>query len=133
MVVCPELEATGPNEYNIAIVEQWLDVQQKGGKNIMAELLYTEYDAELNLKRCLSLRDLEEISKKGGTFFDKNFKIRIGLAWKSVIKSKIDGSFHCPYLSSSGGFVDIHWLFLGEKLDGSCPAFRFKTNNKRFQ
>src|ERR1700688_2132013 len=79
-VMHPELEGTGPAEYDLAKVEQWFhDEQTKDG--MVGNRIYEHLKSNNMLDSCLGLRDLEEIQKKGVTFFREPFKGKVVFGW----------------------------------------------------
>jgi hypothetical protein len=122
-VMHPELEPTGPAEYDIAKVEQWLHDGQKSSKWMKGEKLYTYLEETDTLKTCLGLRDLEEIQKKGIAFFRKYFKGKAIFGWASVVRNH-RGSLDVPYLFESGGGVVLRWRWLGDDWNSNRPALR---------
>jgi len=124
-VLHPELENIGPAEYDASSIDQWLHDDQKNGNwttgnNVYAKL--KEKDCKL-LKTCLGLRDLEEIQKKGITFFRKHFKGKAVLGWASVGENR-DGNLFVPYLCEFGDEVVLRWSWLGIDWDDFGLALR---------
>lgn len=120
----PELEATGPAEYNLGDVEQWLHEKQKtgvaGGKEIYEYLKSAD-----DLKNHHDLRDLLAIQKLGIEVFRKHFKGKAVFGWKSVVLSRNYGGLSVPYLIERGGEVVLCWIWLGYGWDARSPALRF--------
>jgi hypothetical protein len=75
-VMHPELEGTGPAEYDLAKVEQWFPDEQKRGV-MVGNRIYEHLKSINMLDSCLGLRDLEEIQKKGVAFFREPFKGKV--------------------------------------------------------
>lgn len=69
----PELYNTGPAEFNICQVKQWLHDLQKEGKWVNGEEIYELLEKTGVLKRHLGQPELEAIAKKGIAFFEKYF------------------------------------------------------------
>lgn len=128
-VMHPELESVGPAEYNISAVEQWLDDGQKGGKYIEGNKIYDHLKKTDTLKTCLGLRDLEEIQKKGITFFRKHFKGKAVFGWAGIVRDH-DGSLYVPYLCESDGEVVLSRRWAAHDWDGYYPALRFASSTK---
>lgn len=120
----PELESTGPAEFDVGKLDPWLHEEQKNDwvKGEVIHLYLKEHDM---LKNCLGLRDLEEIQKKGITFFRKHFKGKYVFGWKSVVRSR-DGDLRAPCLCCGyDGEVCLDWGWLGRVWYSDSPALRF--------
>lgn len=126
-VMHPELENTGPAEYDITKVEQWLHNGQKDGKWIMGKKIYAYLRDTGNLKSHCGLRDLEEIQKKGIIFFRKYFAGKSVFGWASVVRHS-DDSFDIPYLyehvDEHAGEIVLSWFWLGGDLRSNFPGLR---------
>lgn len=123
-----DLEPTGPIEYDISKVKQWFHDGQKNGKRIKGNEIHTYLKETDTLKTCLGLRDLEEIQKKGITFFRKHFQGKAVFAWKSGVRDRNrDGNLYVPFLYEHGGKVVMDWYWLGHDWDDSHPALRFAS------
>ncbi len=123
-VVHPELKNTGPSEYHIGQVEQWLhEDQKKGGGCVTGRTIYAYLRDKDLLKTCLGLRDLEEIRKKGIAFFRQHFQGKAIFGWKSLVRFPL-GSLDVPYLCEGGGEVVLRWHWLGDVWRGNDPALR---------
>ncbi len=112
-IMHPELEATGPAEYDLFEVEPWLHEGQKNGQHIAGYQIYKYLKEQKMLKSCLSLRDGEEIRKKGPTVFQKVFGDREILLWKSVVQHR-DNRIAVPYIRKDRGEMGGDWLGLSE-------------------
>ena len=122
-VLYPELEAIGPSELGVSSLEQWLHDNQKTGVvtgNVIREHLMSNN----MLEGCLGLRDLEEIQKKGITFFRKHFKGKAVFGWKSIVRNT-GGDQYAPFLIEYAGKVVLIWFWLDLDWDSSNPALRF--------
>lgn len=121
----PKIGNTGPADYDLATqVKQWLHEQQKNGGSMCGTLLYKDIRGNGILPTCLSLRDLEEIRKKGIVVFRKFFAGVAVFAWKSVVQSR-GGGLLVPYLIVRGGRVVVRWGWLEDDWYGRHPALRF--------
>ena len=67
-VLHPDLEATGPSEFNVATLDHWLHPNQKAGVS-KGKVIFEHLKQNGMLASCLGLRDLEEIQEKGLAFF----------------------------------------------------------------
>ena len=127
-VMHPELEASGPAEYDLSKVDLWLHDGQKDGKWTRGDNIYAklkENDNEL-LKTCLTLRDGEEIKKNGVEAFRKFFKGKALFLWGSVVQLD-DGDLYVPYLVDGGGRVVVDWGWLDGGWRGNSPAGRLAS------
>lgn len=126
LVMHPELEPTGPAEYDLATIDPWLHDGQKNGRSMEGHKLYEYLKENGMLESCLSLRDGEEIQKKGIAVFRKFFQGKAVFLWKSVVQNR-DGDFRVPYLCKTGGWVVMGWSWLDNDWFGSNPALRFAS------
>ncbi len=125
-VLHPELEASGPPEYDLSTVGLFLHDGQKNGKWIEGNKLYAYLKKEDMLKTCLTLRDGEEIQKNGIEAFLKFFKDKALFLWGSVVRGR-DGRLHVPYLNDGGDKVVLGWYWLDDGWDDYSPAGRFAS------
>lgn len=122
----PELENTGPTEFDLWDVEEWLHPDQKRGM-VRGEFLYQYLKDNDMLKSCLSFQDGVEIQKKGTDIFLTLFRGKTVCLWKSVVQC-YGVSLRVPCLSSQvGSAVNMYWLSLvGDNFEYFNPALRFK-------
>ena len=125
-VMHPELEPTGLVEYDLGAVDPWLHDGQKNGRCMEGHKLYEYLKENGMLESCLSLRDGEEIQKKGIAVFRKFFQGKAVFLWKSVVQNRDDDLF-VPYLCENGGWVVMVWSWLDNDWFGSNPALRFAS------
>lgn len=126
LVMHPELEPTGPVEYGLSAIDPWLHDGQKHGRSMKGNKLYEYLKEKKMLESCLSLRDGEEIQKKGLAVFWKFFQGKAVFLWKSVVQNR-DGNLNVPYLCGCDGGVVVDWLWLAHDWHGSNPALRFAS------
>lgn len=123
-VMHPELENTGPAEYDGSKLKQWLHPDQKNV--VRGDTIYEYLKDKKLLSGCLSLRDLEEIQKKGITLFRQNFQGKVVFAWKSGVRNR-NGNLCVPYLCEGGDEVVLDWYWLDSNWDANNPALRFAS------
>lgn len=123
-VIHPELELTGPAEYNLQNLDLWLHDDQKTG-TIEGNKIYKKLKGEDVLADCLNLADLLAIQAKGIDVFRKLFAGKAIFAWKSVVQDRC-GSLAVPYLVGSVGKVVVDWDWLGNSWGSRDPALRFR-------
>lgn len=118
----PELESIGPAEFDAGKLRLLLHCRQQTNCGVVGNLIY-EYlrDGDM-IKDCLSLRDLEEIQKKGITFFRKHFKGKFVPGWKSVVRMN-NNRLGVPYLYEDGNQVCLGWNWLANRWNARSPAF----------
>lgn len=121
-VMHPELENTGPAEYDITKM-QWLHEGQKDEKWIEGSKIYTHLKDTGDLKSHCGLRDLEEIQKKGIIFFRKHFAGKTVFGWSSVVQD-LDGDLYVLYLYESDGKVVLNWSWLCHDWRSDNPGLR---------
>ncbi|MDE2021730.1 MAG: hypothetical protein KGI71_02290, partial [Patescibacteria group bacterium] len=125
-VMHPELEHTGPAEYDLTKVEQWLHDGQKDGKTMRGNAIYEHLKSNDMLDSCLGLADGLAIQKKGIAVFRKHFGGKAVFLWRSVVLNR-DGNLFVPYLYEHGDAVALDWDWLGLDWDGNFPALRFAS------
>ena len=135
-VMHPQLEHTGPAEFDLAKVKLWRHTGQKGWKVISGHIIYRYLKNTVMIENCLSLLDGQGIQKKmqgrGGirslmkgldlyqSFFNGQ---SVGL-WKSVIRNN-DGLLVVPCLNECCGKVGIIWMHLECDWNAFGPAGQF--------
>ena len=119
-VLYPELESTGPAEFDAGKLELWLHNGQKTGC-VTGKTIHQYLQDHDMLKNSLGLRDLEEIQKKGLTFFRKHFKGKYVFGWKAVVRYRID-YLSVPALCGDGGQVYLYWCWLDDVWRAPYPA-----------
>ena len=122
----PELQRTGTAEYDINKVEQWLHDDQKDGKWMKGDKIYAHLKKTDTLKTCLGLRDLEEIQKKGITFFRKYFKGKVVFGWRDIVRNR-NGSLNVPYLYENGDKVILDWDWADNDWYDYYPTLRLAS------
>lgn len=122
----PELECTGPAEYDITKFEWWFHDRQKNGKFVEGNIILTYLEETDTLKTCLGLRDLEEIQKKGVAFFRKHFQGELVFGWKSVVCIG-GGDLYVPCLHEDGDEMVMDWVWLYRSWGARVPALRFAS------
>ncbi len=117
-ILYPEFENTGPTKFDMRTIEQWVYRDQLN-KRVSGNDIHWNLKNSNLLENCLSLRDLEEIRKKGYNFFRKYFTSSKGsvnsnvlFAWKSVVKGN-DGLLYVPDIEADfGKRIEIRWMWL---------------------
>ncbi len=123
----PELECTGPAEYDLATaVSLWFHDLQKGGVTT-GQVIYDYLKKHGLLASCGSLPDALEIQKKGVEVFRKIFGNNYAYFWKSVVRHRGDGSLCVPFLYVDGDRVVLYWSWLGYVWHGHELAVRFAS------
>ncbi|MDQ5976918.1 MAG: hypothetical protein QG664_831 [Patescibacteria group bacterium] len=120
-VMHPELELTGPVEYDLGTVDLWLHYRQKNGPSLAGYKPYEYLKENGMLKSCLSLRDGEEIQKKGLPVFRKFFQGKTVPLWKSIVQAR-SGGLRVPYLCEHDGMVVMRWDWPENYWIGFRPA-----------
>lgn len=127
-VLHPELETTGPVEFDCAKLDLWLHRAQKNGP-VRGQVIYDHLKSENMLSSCLGLCDLKEIQKKDVIYFRKHFKDQAVFGWKSVIRPSnvhFEGSsLSVPCLVESIGRVVLNWHQFDDRWSSTSPALRF--------
>lgn len=128
LVMNPELEDTGPAEYDLVKdVFLWRHDAQKGEKVLLGYEIFRYLKEKDVLSTCLSLRDGEEIQKRGVAVFQKIFHKNVVPLWKSVVSSQAGRSMlYVPCLEVDGDRVRLTWYWLGNEFNTFWPAARFR-------
>jgi hypothetical protein len=121
-----DLELTSPVEYDLGTIDTWLHDGQKNGRYMEGHKLYEYLKEKKMLESCLSLRDGEEIQKKGLAVFRKFFQGKAVFLWKSVVQDR-SGHLYVPYFYEGVDGVVVDWFWLGNGWDDSNPALRFAS------
>lgn len=120
------LEKTGPSEYGLQSIEQWLHDRQKNGGRRRGQVIQDYLTSSNMLESCLGLADLLAIQKFGIEIFRKHFAGKAAFGWKSVVRDR-DGDLRAPYLVGDDGRVELGWGWLDGVWGGSSPALRFAS------
>lgn len=127
VVMHPELESTGPAEYDLATsVSLWLHDKQKRGTTT-GQVIYDHLKERDMLASCLSLYDAVEIQKKGVAVFRQVFGAINIYFWKSVLEDRSPRHLRVPYLYVHDGKVVLDWHWLAGGLSDNEPAVRFAS------
>jgi hypothetical protein len=125
------LEATGPADYDLSTVDQYLYGKQKTGGYETGNAIYKHLKDTSALVDCYGLADLLAIqakcNKPGGiAVFRALFKGKAVFGWKSVVEGQ-GGSLRVPGLVEDDGGVVLRWLWLDDDYFHSRnPALRFR-------
>ena len=124
-VMHPDLELTGPLEFNVAQLEQWLHPDQVNGL-AGGKVIYEHLKKNDMLTSCLGLLDLVAVQQKGLIFFRQYFQSKTVFGWKSVVLNRY-GALLVPCLVELGGEVFLYWRWLGYGWRAGNPALRFAS------
>ena len=119
----PELECSGPAEYDLSKVDQWLHDEQKR-RSVQGNTIYKHLTDTNGLASCLNLQDGLAIQKKGIAVFRKLFGGKAVFLWGSVVQLRL-GGLGVPCLCGRGGGVGLRWDWLGNGWSSDDPALRF--------
>lgn len=123
-VLHPELENTGPTDYDLASqISLWLHDKQKNGGVTTGNVIYDALK-QSGIESCGNLQDAVAIKKLGVATFKKVFGSNVVYFWKSVVR-RHDGDLHVPYLCVRDGMVVLGWDWLGRDWSDDYPAVRF--------
>lgn len=125
-VLYPELEESGPEEFDLATIESYLYGNQASGSYETGNRIHEHLKSENLLDSCLSLQDALAIQAMGIAAFRKHFKGKAVFFWKSVVRHRL-GNLYVPYLIEYGGQVGLRWLWLGDDWNDDSPALRFAS------
>ena len=124
-VLYPELENTGPAEYDGTRLGHFLLPDQVNGV-VTGNQIHEHLKQNNMLESCLGLRDLLMIKEKGIAFFRANFKGKAAFGWRSVVRRR-DGSLDVPCLIEGGDAVVVCWGWLDRDWYADDPALRFAS------
>lgn len=110
-VLHPELEATGPPEYDLSTVDLWRHDRQRGGGVVESYALYRYLRRAGRLAECLGLADGEEIAKKDVELFRRLFSSNVLFLLRSVVRDKGD-RLNVACLSAGSDAVVLRWNWL---------------------
>jgi hypothetical protein len=120
----PELQNTGPTEYDLAKASCWVHPIQRD-EWLRARVIYEHLKSNNMLGSCLGLQDGREILEKGTPVLLKLFGSNLHLyLWRSVVESH-DGYKLVPSIIGIGNQLYIHWDWLGDDLNSYRPAVLF--------
>lgn len=118
----PELELTGPADFDVTKLERYLHPKQVNGYAVGNEI-HEELIVKKMLEGCLGLTDLKAIQARGIGFFRKHFAGKAVFGWKSVVLYS-NGNLYVPYLCENDDSVELHWDWLDNNFYSYCPALR---------
>lgn len=136
-VVHTELETTGPAEFDVDTLEQWLHPNQMAKDKYVfsswtglagRNMIYVRLKESGMIVNSLGFRDLEAIQARGGQFFRQHFGRKHLYAWKSVVENK-EGYLYVPYLVGYDSFVILDWGWVDNihgQWDENVVALLFK-------
>ena len=120
----PELECSGPTEYDLqTAVQQWLHDEQKH-RSVQGNTIYKHLTDTNALASCLNLQDGLAIQQKGIAVFRKLFGGKAVFLWGSVVQNRIS-SLDVPCLYVLGVKVVVSWDWLDRHWYSNDPALRF--------
>lgn len=124
----PELEHSGPSSYALETIALLFFRCQQNGLVETGTRIYDHLKSSGSLGDCLSLRDGEEISRKGVDVYREFFGNKPLLLWKSVVQHGC-GYLFVPHLCGLGTSVALHWRWLKSDWDDRHPAGVFPINS----
>lgn len=117
-----DLEKTGPSEFDVMKLEQWLHPKQQTGV-VVGNDIHEKLKAEILLDGCLGFRELLAIQAKGIGFFRKHFRGKAVFGWRGVARNR-DGRLGVPCLVEYGDVVVLGWGWLDGDFSSGIPALR---------
>lgn len=125
-VLYPELEQSGPEEFDLATLESYLYGKQASGSYETGSRIHEHLKNENLLHSCLNLQDALVIQAMGTAAFRKHFKGKAVFFWKSVVRDR-HGDLCVPCLVEGGGRVGLGWGWLDYYWYDNHPALRFAS------
>jgi len=134
-VAHPELEATGPDEFDVRSLKQWLHPRQR--ESVKGEIIYIYLDNTNTITDFLNLQDLVAIQSRGLKFFRRYFANKDVFAWKSVVMENrqrandlaapiVANGLLAPFLREYNNKVVLEWCDVTFcSFDTDRPSFRF--------
>lgn len=119
----PELECSGPAEYDLTTVGMWLHDDQKNGA-VVGNTILKHLKKDNALASCFNLQDGLAIQQKGIAVFRKLFAGKAVYLWGSVMQGQ-RGDLDVPCLYEDGDEVVVGWDWLDGRWVFHDPALRF--------
>jgi hypothetical protein len=131
-VMHPELESTGPADYDLAQqVRMWRHQDQQNNRSMNGQALYNDLKSNGLLESCLGLADGYAIQQKGIRLWRRvfagggnRFVPGRALLLRSVVAK--NANLYAPYLQDDDDAVTLNWLCLDGRLSEYFPVLRFK-------
>ncbi|MCX6717678.1 MAG: hypothetical protein NTU76_03325 [Candidatus Taylorbacteria bacterium] len=111
-VLNPELENTGPAEYDGTKLVQFILPKQKID-TVTGHQICEYLERNNMLPSCLGLHDLKAIQQKGIFFFRQNWKGKFIFGCRLVFRGGHNDRPNVPYLYEADGEVVLSWFCLG--------------------
>ena len=99
-IIYPEIESFGPADYNLTDVDLWQHGDQLNNGEIDGYSISEYLEKHQMIASCFSLRDGEEIQKKGVSIFRKFFGNNRVFLWKSLVQCK-NAELRVPFLAAT--------------------------------
>jgi hypothetical protein len=120
-LMSPDLENTGPAEYELAKIRLWRHEGQTGTRSIRGTEVYEQLQKDGLLQHCLGFRDAEEIKiALGVKAFEEQFRWNYLMLWRSVVRSH--KGLLVPRLSTGCVGLTITWRRIDEQLNHLNPT-----------
>lgn len=118
----PELEKTGPTEYNVKTIGFWREEHQAKGGGCSGTIILDQLSRRLS--DCLGWYDLNAIKRRGPAFFRENFYDNAVYGWRSAVRSH-DGRIHVPFLVDDMSNLLLSWRAIENGFSFEDPALLF--------
>lgn len=125
-ILHPELELSGPTEFDLSKVEELLHESQKNGGWVKGTQIYECLAGNYMLDSCFNLADLLAIQAQGLETFRRFFKGKTIFAWKSVARGRT-GDLHVPCLGEDDHKVIVGWRWFDKEWCAFDPALRLAS------
>ncbi len=119
----PNLECSGPAEYDLSSVELWFHDGQHSG-SVDGNTIYKHLQKNNDLTSCLNLQDGLAIQQKGIAVFRNLFADKKVFLWGSVVQSRYS-QLMVPYLYDNSYEVELNWFWLDYNWYLEYPALLF--------
>lgn len=119
----PELECAGPDEYYLSSIGLWLLEEQKT-MEVRGQAIFDYLEGTSLLSSCLNLQDGLVIQEKGIVPFRELFGNKAVFLWASAAVSE-NGQKSVPYLYEQWEKVAIAWHWFDDTWDRFRPALVF--------
>lgn len=120
----PKFELSGPSDFNVTELEQYLNEKQKNG-SVSGNEIYEEFIAKNMIEDSLGVPELLAIQKRGIGFFRLYYAGKAVSGLRSVAQDS-NGDLRVPCLCGRGGGVVLEWYWLDGHFDSDCLALRFR-------
>jgi hypothetical protein len=128
----PELEMTGPDQFDVRQLERWIHPNGQEDPDTFGSTILEYLEENSMLTSCLGVRDLLGIKRRGLGFFKKHFQGKLFFGWRSVVQVTYEDApdapeLVVPCLGLFTGEVVLDWRGVTVTWDSNYYALRFPS------